>query len=53
MSSRTVELVKGDQSLTPDLIELYTKEMETLFDHYSRPVEFEAPAWVEEDEESK
>lgn len=51
MASRTVEIVKGDQSMTPDLIELYTKEMETLFDHYSRPIEFEAPAFAEEEED--
>lgn len=51
MASRTVEIVKGDQSLTPDLIELYTKEMITLFDHYSRPVEFEVPAFTEEEED--
>ena len=51
MASRTVDLVKGDQSMTPDLIELYTKEMATLFDHYSRPVEFEVPAFTEEEED--
>jgi hypothetical protein len=51
MSSRMVDIVKGDQSMTPDLIELYKIEIETLFDHYSRPMGFTAPAIPDEEEE--
>lgn len=39
---RIVEMIGGDMGKVPDLVELWLKEVEELFDHYSKPLEFEA-----------
>lgn len=39
---RIVEMVGGEMAKIPDLVEMWLKEVEELFDHYSRPLEFEA-----------
>ena len=50
MLVRVVETVGGDPALLPEVMELWTEEVENLFDRYSRPVEFEAPVFIDEEE---
>lgn len=49
-AARIIELVGGDQSRAPDLIELWLREMEDHFNRYSEPMEFAAPAGGVRDE---
>lgn len=43
-AEKLIELVNGDQARAPELIEYWLREAEALFDRYSRPLEFTAPA---------
>lgn len=42
-ASKIAELLKGDPDLIPELIEFWLKQIEEVFDYYSKPMRFEVP----------
>ena len=43
-ASKIAELLKGDTDRIPELIEFWLKQIEKVFDYYSKPMRFEVPA---------
>ena len=43
-ASKIAELLKGDTDRIPELIEFWLKQLEKVFDYYSKPMRFEVPA---------
>jgi len=50
-AARIAEILKGNPDLIPELIEFYLKHIEEVFDYYSKPMRFEVPAALINEEE--
>lgn len=42
-ASKICEIVRGDREHIPDLIKYWLKQIEEVFDYYSKPLEFKVP----------
>lgn len=53
-ASKLIEIVEGNSDHTPELIDYWLKQIEEVFDYYSKPMRFEVPAvMVNEEEEDE
>lgn len=52
-ASKIVEIVKGNPDNIPELIEFWLRQIEEVFDYYSKPMRFEVPIALLEEEMAK
>lgn len=50
-AAKLVEIVQGNSEFIPDLIDYWMKQIEEVFDYYSKPIRFEVPTALIEEEE--
>lgn len=50
-AAKIAEILKGDPDRIPELIEFYLKQVDEVFDYYSKPLKFEVPAVLLQEQE--